>query len=523
MQLTTIAKLAIAPISLISGLGLLGASFTTTQITQTVTPYSSEQVIVNQPLAEPAKSLLMFGGSAIAVLGTAGGIFAGIEDHKRRIGGVQQTNFTQANSYPQLPYSEQPVSTRALPANQQQGQNLRRLPAQQPQQQAQPGQGFARPPAQIPQRNPANQQQRPPAQIPPNQQQRQVPPNQQQRQVPPAQAPIDRLPLRYAKPADANPTASNNPGNIKNSGNSGNAPALQPAQNVDRFEEIRSLLLSIPTLLIYGSQGSGKTSKGGWLAAEHMKLGHLVLLVNPLAKWKFFEGIKTYGKGINFKDAADGIMQFVDEANRRLRLSGTSDYNPFNEPHWVLLCDEMTNWEAKMPLDVMTALIEVCTQLLRQANMSVVFTSHGKTLTCFGGRQAGNGKADVLKRQFTMLRCVSKSDSNIEGGKTCAGYAKLEWLDDEDQERSTKVAIPSGMVPPNPEKTANGVTWYDFTPLLPAQPESAETDDDIINRELENDDDLAEGEEKFSTFDDFVQEHKILLENFQPPDEWGDI
>ena len=521
MELTTIAKLAIAPLSLASGLWLLGASFATTPVKTTVSTYSTEEAIAYDPVPEPAKSILMFGGSAIAVLGTAGGIFAGIEDHKRRIGGVQQTNFTQANSYPQLPYSEQPVSTRALPANQQQGQNLRRLPAQQPQQQAQPGQGFARPPAQIPQRNPANQQQRPPAQIPPNQQQRQVPPNQQQRQIP--AEPTDRLPIQYAKPNNVDNSASSNPENVRNPGNPGNAPALQPVQNVDRFEEIRSLLLNIPTLLIYGSQGSGKTSKGGWLAAEHMKLGHLVLLVNPLAKWKFFEGIKTYGKGINFKDAADGIMRFVDEANRRLRLSGTSDYNPFSEQHWVLLCDEMTNWEAKMPVDVMTSLIEVCTQLLRQANMSVVFTSHGKTLTCFGGKQAGNGKADVLKRQFTMLRCVSKSDPNIEGGKTCAGYAKLEWLDDEDQERSTKVAIPSGMVPPNPEKTANGVTWYDFRPLLPAQPENIETDDDIINRELAEDDDLAEGEEKFSTFDDFVQEHKILLENFQPPDEWGDI
>ncbi|HEY9692414.1 MAG TPA: ATP-binding protein [Oculatellaceae cyanobacterium] len=502
MQLTTIAKLAIAPVSLISGLGLLGASFTTTQITQTVTPYSSEQVIVNQPLAEPAKSLLMFGGSAIAVLGTAGGIFAGIEDLKRK-NGTQQTNFTQTNAYPQLPYEIAPVP--ALPPNQQSEQSLRRSPAQ-------PGQGFARPPAQQRPRTTVNQQQRPQTQ--PSQQQQQ----QQQRQAPP---PTERLPIHYAQPPEANPTASNNPGNVRNPGN---ARALQPAQNVDKFEEIRNLLLSIPTLLIYGSQGSGKTSKGGWLAAEHMKLGHLVLLVNPLAKWKFFEGIKTYGKGINFKDAADGIMLFVEEANRRLRLSGTSDYNPFFEQHWVLLCDEMTNWEAKMPVDVMTSLIEVCTQLLRQANMSVVFTSHGKTLTCFGGKQAGNGKADVLKRQFTMLRCVSKSDPNIEGGKTCAGYAKLEWLDDDDQERSRKVEIPSGMVPPNPQKTANGVTWYDFRPLLPEEPESIETDDDIINRELENDDDeiLAE-EEEFTTFSKFVKDNDLRLENFQPPDEWGDI
>ncbi|MGB3209036.1 MAG: hypothetical protein WBB28_28935 [Crinalium sp.] len=333
MQLTTIAKLAIAPVSLISGLGLLGASFTTTQITQTVTPYSSEQVIVNQPLAEPAKSLLMFGGSAIAVLGTAGGIFAGIEDLKRK-NGIQQTNFTQTNSYPQLPFAPTP----ALPLNPQPGQNLRREPAQQPQQ---PGLGFQRQPAQVPPRNPANQQL-----------QRQVPPN-QQRQAPP---PAERLPIRYPKPSSSDSTASNN---------SSNPPVPQPTQFLDRFDEIRKILLNIPTLLIYGGMGSGKTSKG-------------------------------------------------------------------------------------------------------------------------------------------------------KGG----------WLDDEDKEATRKLTIPTGMVPPNKQVTPNGQTWYDFRPLLPEEPESAESDDDIINNELRNDGDellTRENTTDLETkFAEFVNKNNLSLENFPPPDEWDE-
>lgn len=118
---------------------------------------------------------------------------------------------------------------------------------------------------------------------------------------------------------------------------------------------------------------------------------------------EIFEGIKTYGKGENFKDAAEGIMRFVKEANRRLQLRGISDYNPFSEQHWVLLCDEMTNWEANMPTVVMAALIEVCTQKLRQANMSVIFTSHGKTLTCFGGRSAERGRQGDKGREKIQL------------------------------------------------------------------------------------------------------------------------
>lgn len=211
----------------------------------------------------------------------------------------------------------------------------------------------------------------------------------------------------------------------------------------------RSQLALEPLVLIYGPLGSGKTSKGGWLISEHLKLGHQVQVVNPVMEFHSYKGLKTWGKGLDYDSANQGIAIFTIEVCERLRKRGQGDYDPFSSPHLCLVCDEVTNWESKMDAEIMGGFLEVCTQFLRQANASVIITSHGDTLTCTGGKKAGNGKADVLKRQFLRVECQAKYDPNIPGGKTCAGWAILRWQQN-GSECSEKFDT-QGMLPPNPD------------------------------------------------------------------------
>ncbi|NER52310.1 MAG: ATP-binding protein [Symploca sp. SIO1A3] len=211
----------------------------------------------------------------------------------------------------------------------------------------------------------------------------------------------------------------------------------------------RSQLALEPLVLIYGPQGSGKSSKGGWLISEHLKLGHQVQVVNPVMKFHSYNGLKTWGKGLDYDSANQGMATFTSVVSERLKKAGNSDYDPFSSPHICLICDEVTNWESRMDAEIMGEFLEVCTQFLRQANASVIITSHGDTLTCTGGKKAGNGKADVLKRQFLRVECQAKYDPNIPGGKTCAGWAILRWQQN-GSECSEKIET-QGMLPPNPD------------------------------------------------------------------------
>jgi len=475
--ITVPIKLGLAAVSLIVGLKIFTASFDKVVVRQSVDIYTSQQQDVLVPIPEPSQSLLRWGGILMAIFGTSGFTFWAIEDAKK----------TQpAESKASQPIA--PTQTRAVVA-----------------------------------KTPRIVQDTPPAYSAPTYrepapaQRQEVPATRSQSQEY-SSSPVgftnSRLPLPEEELLDRRKQRKNQ------------APAKE-----DKFARVNQLV-NEPTLIICGGMGSGKTSKGGYLAAQHFLIGHYVLLVNPLAAWKFFEGIKTFGKGEDYNDAAEGIKLFVNEANRRLRLRGMSDYNPFTETHWCLICDEMTNWEAKMPPDVMADLIEVCTQKLRQANMSVIFTSHGTTLTCLGGKQAGNGKSDVIKRQFKQLRCVAKSDStNSEGGLTCAGYAYLEWLEN-NQEMSERIAVPVGTVPPNKQVTPNGLVWYDFQPLLPQGYSSfvAELEEEEEIRDYRYDNrpqyPTPPKNQYPADFQEFISENKLTLENFTPPvlpdDEWDE-
>ena len=473
--ITVPLKLGLAAASLLIGLRIFISSYDKVVVRQSVDIYNSQQQDVLVPIPEPGQSLLRWGGILMAIAGTGGFTFLAVEDAKKISNGrTAATNKTEQRVAPA-------VSNRTVVAA-----------------------------------TPATRQvQDSPAQIYSN-------PTSSREPQPDRRA--AKLPIVYAEQELESPTTSSDSQRereeVSNTGRNPNQ--AQRGAKQDKFARILQLI-NEPTLIICGGMGSGKTSKGGYLAAQHLIKGHYVLLVNPLAAWKFFEGIKTFGKGEDYKDAAEGIKLFVDEANRRLKLRGTSDFNPLSEPHLCLICDEMTNWEAKMPPDVMADLIEVCTQKLRQANMSVVFTSHGTTLTCLGGKQAGNGKSDVIKRQFKQLRCIAKSDpNNSEGGLTCAGYAYLEWLEN-NQEMSERITIPVGTIPPNKQVTANGLVWYDFQPLLPPGYES-------FVAELEEEEEIPDYREHTQSqypaaLQNFAAQNNLTLDNFTPPtlpDEWED-
>ncbi|NEP00571.1 MAG: hypothetical protein F6K58_18240 [Symploca sp. SIO2E9] len=208
-------------------------------------------------------------------------------------------------------------------------------------------------------------------------------------------------------------------------------------------------LVNEPAVLLYGAVGSGKSSKAGYLVTQHLKKGHIVEVINPLNKYQQYQPLKVWGAGNNFPQAEKGVNAFTKLAFRRLQKRAVSSYDPFGDYHHFLLLEEVTNWESKMHSLAMKNFFEACTQYLRQANMSVVLVSHGKSLTCIGGEQAGRGKKDTLLNQFVRLNCQAKQDLKVPGGKSCAGWAMLEW-NEGGKEQKNRVTIPNSWQPPNP-------------------------------------------------------------------------
>lgn len=189
-------------------------------------------------------------------------------------------------------------------------------------------------------------------------------------------------------------------------------------------------LLDAPCIRIFGPQGSGKSSKLAWFGLEQAKRGDRVMVINPLAKAGDFKGLKVYGKGLSYRDAEEGLREFVLEAKRRLKDRGTiEDYDPLvDEAHWTLLCDEMSDWGEWVSSEVMQELVGVQQQFLRQANMSVRQVSHGDTNAMNGG-EALRGRKEAMNRQFYKIETSAMHDPTVPGRLRCSGRALLHVPD----------------------------------------------------------------------------------------------
>lgn len=223
-----------------------------------------------------------------------------------------------------------------------------------------------------------------------------------------------------------------------------------------------------------GPKGSGKTSKQSWLMSEHVKRGHLVQMINPFAPAAHFNGIKVWGRGLDYKNAADGIRKFSKEAGDRIKKRGTDPtFDPFKQPHWHLALDELSNYGRhidQFDSEVMPDFWEICTQFLRQVNMSVSFAGHGDTQAMMGGEKALRGKSKAAKQDLIKVYCQRKLDTSIQGNYRCAGWAEKVWVEG-DKEQRQRIDIPDWM---------RGPENQDFSSLVSerAEPEPPKTEDE---------------------------------------------
>ncbi|MGF1674104.1 MAG: hypothetical protein ACFCUV_10525 [Rivularia sp. (in: cyanobacteria)] len=408
------SKLIFAPIPLLLGGWMFTSSFSSNTIQQSVTPYSTQQQTVEIEMPEPAKSFLRFGGSAIASAGTSSLVFWELADKKQST----KQRLLLAAGQNVVPNAVQLVN------------NAQAMP-------------------------PLQNNQEPPAST-------QISNQIQQQSV---SAKAKKLPLQEV----ANFYQTSDIGaSISNDYNAANG--LNPhSSSEEKYAEVKSLIYENTVGIVGKEKGSGKTSKLGYLIAEHIKLGHLVWMVNPFAKGQQWKGIKVFGRGYKFVEATNAIREFTRIAFWRIAEAGdeTKEYEPFEDYHLHLSLDEMSNYSSEIDAidsTVMPKFWEAVVQFLRQANMSVSFASHGDTQAMLGGAKALAGKSQTIKDAIVWLYAQAITDTNVEGNKRCAGWAYLIRPDGGERER-TRIYIPAWMQGA-PATRLDGKDKYNYVQLV---------------------------------------------------------
>ncbi|MEB3218374.1 MAG: hypothetical protein VKN72_19375 [Nostocales cyanobacterium 94392] len=408
------SKLIFAPIPLLLGSWMFTSSFSSSTIQQSATPYSTQQQTVEIEMPEPAKSFLRFGGAVIASAGTSSLVFWELADKKQST----KQRLLLAAGQNVVPNAVQLVN------------NAQAIP-------------------------PLQNNQEPPAST-------QISNQIQQQSV---SAKAKKSPLQEV----ANFYQTSDIGaSISNDYNAANG--LNPhSSSEEKYAEVKSLIYENTVGIVGKEKGSGKTSKLGYLIAEHIKLGHLVWMVNPFAKGQQWKGIKVFGRGYKFVEATNAIREFTRIAFWRIAEAGdeTKEYEPFDDYHLHLSLDEMSNYSSEIDAidsTVMPKFWEAVVQFLRQANMSVSFASHGDTQAMLGGAKALAGKSQTIKDAIVWLYAQAITDTKVEGNKRCAGWAYLIRPDGGERER-TRIEIPTWMQGA-PATRLDGKDKYNYVQLV---------------------------------------------------------
>ena len=221
-----------------------------------------------------------------------------------------------------------------------------------------------------------------------------------------------------------------------------------------------SLLPNMGCVGIVGHQkGSGKTSKLAWLVAEHIKRSREVWVINPFCPAAHFKGVRVWGKGLNYKNAAIGIRKFAEIGHNRIKRRGIDpNYDPFNDTPLVLILDELSNYSSaidKEDPEAIPMLWDLIIQFIRQANMFVAFASHGDTQALLGGNKALAGKSEAIKIAINWIYAQAQIDPSVPGNYRCAGWADFI---EEGGKAKQKINIPNWLQAPNPK--------FDYTQII---------------------------------------------------------
>lgn len=175
-----------------------------------------------------------------------------------------------------------------------------------------------------------------------------------------------------------------------------NRPAILPAMPVDSSPAYTPVaapltpsipawyeqMLGYPAVLIWGPQGSGKTSFATGLLRARQRQGFTVRVLDPHAAYGQWSGFEVVGAGMDYYAIDKALEQFADEVTRDYkRLANEPGFKP--QKNFCVVAEEMTNWAEHCANS--GKFFNQCLSDIRKVGKTALFLAHDRTLSALGG------------------------------------------------------------------------------------------------------------------------------------------
>ena len=229
--------------------------------------------------------------------------------------------------------------------------------------------------------------------------------------------PLIEMPIQQSQPQTVIPPIVNNI-NVRNTAvNHGDRTQSKRQYTPDLIDELPvdsnpfawlKQIYGSNCILMFGGQGSGKTSFVEWYANQKAEQGDEVIVFDVHRKFGAWKGLRVVGDGRDYQAIDDEILQLEKRITARYQQFATVE--DFNPRPITLIFEEFSKWKNFCEHSdgfFLTALTDV-----RKVFVQVVFVAHMKTMS---GLTNQKGLAETFKNGVDQLELISEKIECTDG------------------------------------------------------------------------------------------------------------
>ncbi|NEZ64151.1 hypothetical protein D0962_15360 [Leptolyngbyaceae cyanobacterium CCMR0082] len=183
-------------------------------------------------------------------------------------------------------------------------------------------------------------------------------------------------------------------------------PFLKPADTLPKLDPTE--LIYPPIVLIWGGQGSGKTTLANKVIYTAVAASYLVCVADPHYGKGDWPGLPVYGKGGDYEECDLVMLAVLVESKKRYQQRVDQGTKPQDFQQLLVVLEEFTDWSDECSNSA--EFIKKACKDFRKVGIHVLVVAHNNTIAATGGAKGNSqsfAKNSLQVESFSEMKDVS--------------------------------------------------------------------------------------------------------------------